>query len=432
MRIQTAIVSCCLAFFSFTGFGEDLPKQIQQQIDSMIYAELDNHAFPGAAFICGNADTILYARNYGFLDYSHNIPVNDSTLYDVASCTKVLATTFVLMHLYDQGLVQLDQPLDRILPQFHNTPIQNITVTELLTHTSGLRPFVIYPELIQPAKGTKLFSNRHSDQYPYHVDRNLYMVRDITFDTTYLTTTSLANYRRVTDSLWINPAFDTIVQRKIIQSYRPEKRGKYLYNDSNMYLLRLIAEHLSGQSLDSLTSQLFTALRCHHTGFRPLAWYSRNNIAPTENDQLMRRDLLQGYVHDELAAVSNGIGGNAGLYSTAKDMASFCQMMLNHGQYQDKQIIDSLTIDLFTSSPLLKKGVYRGLGFDKRGPTSGFGGQNSFGHTGFTGTIFWIDRDKQLFMVFLSNSIHPTRTNKRLSDSQLRLKLWKTVQAAFL
>ena len=100
MRIQTAIVSCCLAFFSFTGFGEDLPKQIQQQIDSMIYAELDNHAFPGAAFICGNADTILYARNYGFLDYSHNIPVNDSTLYDVASCTKVLATTFVLMHLY--------------------------------------------------------------------------------------------------------------------------------------------------------------------------------------------------------------------------------------------------------------------------------------------------------------------------------------------
>lgn len=172
MRIQTAIVSCYLAFFSFNGFGEDLPKQIQQQIDSMIYAELDNHAFPGAAFICGNADTILYARNYGFLDYSHNIPVNDSTLYDVASCTKVLATTFVLMHLYDQGLVQLDQPLDKILPQFHNTPIQNITVTELLTHTSGLRPFVIYPELIQPAKGTKLFSNRHSDQYPYHVDRN--------------------------------------------------------------------------------------------------------------------------------------------------------------------------------------------------------------------------------------------------------------------
>ena len=113
-------------------------------------------------------------------------------------------------------------------------------------------------------------------------------------------------------------------------------------------------------------------------------------------------------------------------------MASFCQMMLNHGQYQNKQIIDSLTIDLFTSSPLLKKGVYRGLGFDKRGPTSGFGGQNSFCHTGFTGTIFWIDRDKQLFMVFLSNSIHPTRTNKRLSDSQLRLKLWKTVQAAFL
>lgn len=428
MKVRLFILVCCLIPASMASFGQ-LPQGVQQQIDSMIYAELNQQAFPGATFVCGTADTILYAQNYGFLDYSQTVPVDDNTLYDVASCTKVLATTFVLMHLYDQGLVQLDLRLGSLLPQFSNTPIQNLTITELLTHTSGLRPMVIYPELIHPANGTRLFSNRRSEQYPYLVDRNLYMIRDIVFDSTYLSTVPQATYRKVTDSLWINPAFDTVIQRKIIQSYRPERRGRYLYNDSNMYLLRLIAEHLTHKKLDTLAAELFGTLHCDHTGFRPLEWHPRNQIAPTEEDYLMRRHLLQGYVHDELAAVSDGIGGNAGLYSTGHDMARFCQLLLNHGSYNNQQIIDSTTIDLFTSSLLVNKGIYRGLGFDKRGPASGFGGTNSFGHTGFTGTIFWIDRDKQLFMVFLSNSIYPTRTNKQLSDSQLRLKLWKVLQA---
>lgn len=428
MKVRLFILVCCLIPASMASFGQ-LPQGVQQQIDSMIYAELNQQAFPGATFVCGTADTILYAQNYGFLDYSQTVPVDDNTLYDVASCTKVLATTFVLMHLYDQGLVQLDLRLGSLLPQFSNTPIKNLTITELLTHTSGLRPMVIYPELIHPANGTRLFSNRRSEQYPYLVDRNLYMIRDIVFDSTYLSTVPQATYRKVTDSLWINPAFDTVIQRKTIQSYCPERRGRYLYNDSNMYLLRLIAEHLTHKKLDTLAAELFGALHCNHTGFRPLEWYPRNQIAPTEEDYLMRRHLLQGYVHDELAAVSDGIGGNAGLYSTGHDMARFCQLLLNHGSYNNQQIIDSTTIDLFTSSLLVNKGIYRGLGFDKRGPASGFGGTNSFGHTGFTGTIFWIDRDKQLFMVFLSNSIYPTRTNKQLSDSQLRLKLWKVLQA---
>lgn len=427
MKVRLVILVCCLIPASMASFGQ-LPQGVQQQIDSMIYAELNQQAFPGATFVCGTADKILYAQNYGFLDYSQTVPVDNNTLYDVASCTKVLATTFVLMHLYDQGLVQLDQRLGSLLPQFSNTPIQNLTITELLTHTSGLRLMVIYPELIHPANGTRLFSNHRSEQYPYLVDRNLYMVRDIVFDSTYLSTVPQATYRKVTDSLWINPAFDTVIQRKIIQSYRPERRGRYLYNDSNMYLLRLIAEHLTHKKLDRLAAELFGTLHCDQTGFRPLEWYPRDQIAPTEEDYLMRRYRLQGYVHDELAAVSDGIGGNAGLYSTGRDMARFCQLLLNNGSYNNQQIIDSTTIDLFTSSLLVNKGIYRGLGFDKRGPSSGFGGTNSFGHTGFTGTIFWIDRDKQLFMVFLSNSIHPTRTNKRLSDSQLRLKLWKVLQ----
>ena len=137
MKVRLFILVCCLIPASMASFGQ-LPQGVQQQIDSIIYAELNQQAFPGATFVCGTADTILYAQNYGFLDYSQTVPVDDNTLYDVASCTKVLATTFVLMHLYDQGLVQLDLRLGSLLPQFSNTPIKNLTITELLTHTSGL------------------------------------------------------------------------------------------------------------------------------------------------------------------------------------------------------------------------------------------------------------------------------------------------------
>ena len=400
-------------------------------MDSMIRRELSARAFPGAAFLCGTADQTLYTHNYGDLDYTHTVPVTDSTLYDVASCTKVLSTTFVLMRLYDQKKISLERTVGEFLPRFAGTPLTMLTIQELLTHTSGLKPTVVYPDLIKPAHGGKLFNGHRNEQYPYLVDQNLYMVRNVVQDSVYLSGVPRPGYRQIADSLWVNPSVDTIMARKIIRSYDPGRRGRYLYNDTNMYLLRLIAERITGRTLEESTAELFAELGCTDTGYRPLEWTSRERIAPTENDKLLRRGPIQGFVHDELAAVSGGAGGNAGLFSTASDIARFCQMILNNGSYNGRQIITPATIDTFTSSPLSAKGIYRGLGFDKRGTASAFGGPDCCGHTGFTGTIFWIDRSKKLFMVFLSNSIHPTRTNKRLSASQLRLNLWKTLQAAY-
>lgn len=288
-----------------TRSGE-LPRSAEKQVDSMIRRELSARAFPGAAFLCGTADQTLYTRNYGDLDYTRTVSVTDSTLYDVASCTKVLSTTFVLMRLYDQRKIDLKQTVGEFLPRFAGTPLATLTVQELLTHTSGLKPTVVYPDLIKPAHGGKLFNGHRNEQYPYPVDQNLYMVRDVVLDSVYLSGVPRPGYRQIADSLWVNPSVDTIMARKIIRSYDPGRRGRYLYNDTNMYLLRLIAERITGRTLEESTAELFAELGCTDTGYRPLEWTSRERIAPTENDKLLRRGSIQGFVHDELAAVSGG------------------------------------------------------------------------------------------------------------------------------
>lgn len=149
---------------------------------------------------------------------------------------------------------------------------------------------------------------------------------------------------------------------------------------------------------------------------------------PTEVDHVLKRDTVTGYVHDELAVMAGGVGGNAGLFTTAEDISRFCEMILNGGVYNGKRILSENTVRLFTASPLADKGIWRGLGFDKRDPeNSDLGGKSSFGHTGFTGTIFWMDADSGIYMVFLSNAVHPTRLNNRLNSSMLRTELWKVV-----
>lgn len=174
-------------------------------MDSMIRRELSARAFPGAAFLCGTADQTLYTHNYGDLDYTHTVPVTDSTLYDVASCTKVLSTTFVLMRLYDQKKISLERTVGEFLPRFAGTPLTTLTIQELLTHTSGLKPTVVYPDLIKPAHGGKLFNGHRNEQYPYLVDQNLYMVRNVVQDSVYLSGVPRPGYRQIADSLWVNP-----------------------------------------------------------------------------------------------------------------------------------------------------------------------------------------------------------------------------------
>lgn len=411
--------------------GAELPRNIQQTLDSLIHHALTIRAFPGAALAVGNREGLLYEQVYGRHDYDTSTPVTQEDLFDIASCTKVVSTTFVLMHLYDQGLITPDQRLGHWLPELSKLPVGNLTLQELLTHTSGLRQQVFYTHLIHARPGERLFSNTRSEEYPYRVDQNLYMVREVELDSAFLSRTPRPGYRALGPELYVNSAVDTLILNRIARGYNPQKRGRYSYNDSNFYLLRMVIERASGQSLEELSADLYRQLGCTHTGYRPLEWASESQIMPTETDFLLRRGRVQGYVHDELAALSNGVGGNAGLFSTAGDVARFCQMIANRGVYNGQRIISEKAIALFTDSPLKSRGIYRGLGFDKRGANSPLGGNDRCGHTGFTGCIFWIDLSEGYYMVFLSNSVHPTRTNKKITSSGLRTRLWQTLSDYF-
>lgn len=396
---------------SVSLYAKEAPAALTRKLDAMIEDQLGKKAFPGASFIVGDRDGIIYSRNYGKLDYEGGSPVSDSTLYDVASLTKVISTTFAVMYLYDRGLIKLDEQLGNAIPSLRGMPIAALKISELLTHTSGIGNKVIYPYFVCCAdEGKPIIRNKKSDDYPYYIDQNCYMARDV----------------RISD--FRSPGIDTLLVSVANGAYNASRRGQYTYNDLNFYLLKLVVEQKSGKKLDVLTRELLASINSNTAGYKPLEWYNVRYIAPTEYDYMLRRGDLRGEVHDEIALIAGGVGGNAGLFSTAGDIANFCEMIACNGNYRGKQIIKAETVALFTSSPLSAKGIYRGYGFDKRpGTSQPLGGDYMCGHTGFTGTMFWIDRKKGTYMVFLSNYIHPTRTNRQLVTSQLRANLWKEI-----
>ena len=407
----------------------EFPESLRRRIDSMICESLSDKAFPGASLAIGNREGILYARSYGTHDYAGGQAVTGEDLFDLASCTKVLSTTFAAMRLYDEGLIHVLDPIGKYLPELADTPIGDLSLRELLTHTSGLPPQVLYTPLVRNARGGRMFSNKKSEDFPYRVGTNYYVTRHVAFDTLLLSRTPRTGWRKGADGLYVNPAVDTLLLRQIISAYKPDKQGSYSYSDSNFLLLKMILERVSGRPLDVLTQELFAELECEHTCYNPLQCHDKTCCMPTETDHILLRETVHGYVHDELAALMGGVGGNAGLFSTAEDVARFCEMTLNAGLYRGRRIVSSKTLDLFTSSPYEKQGVWHGLGFDKRNPdTDPLGGRQCFGHTGFTGTIFWIDAEAGIYMVLLTNAVHPTRLNNKLSSSRLRTRIWETLK----
>lgn len=430
-NVKKYALTLLFAFALAAMHGQDrgLPERLKRSLDSMILDAMQIKAFPGAQLVIGDREGVLYARNYGYHDYSRKREVTDRDLYDVASCTKVVSTTFVVMRLYDRGLLRIDDPLVKYLPEFAGTTAESVTLGELLTHTSGMRAQTFYTPLVRNANGGRLFSGKLSAEYPYRIGKNYFVARDVAIDTLLLSRTPRAGWREATSKLYVNPAVDTLIMRQIIEDYKPERRGSYQYSDTNFWLLKLIAEKVSGESLDRLTHALLSELGCTLSGYNPLQTCDMEHCVPTEDDHILNRGTIQGYVHDELGALMGGVGGNAGLFSTAKEMARFCEMMLNDGCYAGRRILSQETIRLFTGSPLAERKIWRGLGFDKRDPASSpLGGTDSYGHTGFTGTIFWIDARAGLYMVFLSNAVCPTRVDNKLLSTSLRTKIWEAVK----
>jgi len=376
------------------GFGMELlanPETVQpmdtrgeaqlQPAFDVIEKAITDKAFPGATLAVGYRGKVsLHA--FGKLSYDAKATAtNLNTMYDIASLTKVVATTTLVAKLAEGDFaapLDLDAKVERYLPEWASGPQpewrHKVTVRHLLTHTSGLPAF---KEYWRTSKGKA----------------------------------------------------DTLA-RIFAEPLEYEPGTKEVYSDLGIILMAEIIERLTGRTLDDLARTfVFSPLGMKDTMYRPpkKLWPT---IAPTEIDNNLRHRLVQGEVHDENAFAIGGVSGHAGVFSTAPDLAAFCQMLLNGGVYAQQRILRRATISLFTAPQQLSGGT-RTLGWavPTEGGSSGhYFSAHSFGHTGFTGTSIWIDPDRQIFVVLLTNRVHPTRENTKIQ--QVRPALHDAVMQA--
>lgn len=357
-----------------TGIREAVPEALGldtatlELTDSLMEAAIHNRAFPGAAVVVGRGDAVAFARGYGRFTYDSGSSISTSSPYDLASLTKVIATTTALMLLVDQGKITLDDPVARYVPEFGRKGKNAVTIRHLLTHSGGLIPF-------------RAFHRQ-----------------------------GVTTRRAVLEAI-----FDEELQ------YVPGSESRY--SDFGPIMLALLIERVTGQPFDQFVLEsIFEPLGMGSTGYR-LTGRPDPAVVPTEIDGTFRRRLLQGEVHDETAWILGGTAGHAGLFSTADDLARFAAMMVQGGLVDGRVFIRPETVRLFTTRSDTTGPSTRALGWDTRalpgdGPVapSSAGtlfGPRSFGHTGFTGTSLWIDPDTGLFVILLSNRVYPTRNNTR-------------------
>lgn len=376
------------------------------KIDSIANYGIEQHAYPGCQILVAKDGEVVYNRNFGHLTYDRNSPaVNDSTMYDLASLTKVSATTFAVMKLVDAGKVKLTDPLSRYLPYLKKTNKSKITMLEALSHYARLQAFIpFWKETVKKGK----------------LDKKIYAENP----------KNKEDYCPLAGNIYIKKSYRDEVLKSIAKSDLIKKR-KYLYSDFGFILLADMVEKVSGQSLDIFMEEHFyKPLGMARTSFNPLQnGYSKSNIAPTENDTHFRNMQLQGTVHDENAALMGGVAGHAGLFSTASDLAKLFQILLDGGSANGRKYLSPEIINTFNQRHFADAGNRRALGFDKpliNGKSSHCApeaSQQSIGHSGFTGTFVWIDPEYDLVYIFLSNRVYPETSPNKLANLSIRTNI---------
>jgi len=412
------------------GTGHSLPSTtktaIQQQavtgiqieklaaIDSLVADAIQKKAIPGCQVLVAKNNQIVFNKSYGTIAGEGTAAVTNQTYYDLASVTKVSATTVSIMKLVEEGKVDIDKTIGDYLPWVKGNAKATITLRDLLLHQAGLYPYIKFYERLLNADGSlnsQLVTNSPDAKHQQMISPNKF----------------LANY-------WIDTIQQQILRSPVTAS------GKYIYSDNDFIFLGNIVEKVTGMNLHEYATKVFyQPLAMSSTGFLPLQRTSLNNIAATELDNYFRKELVQGTVHDEGASTMGGIAGHAGLFSNATDLAKLYLMLLNNGSYEGKQYLQPATIQTYTSyNSAISR---RGLGFDKpekdnknlKEPyPSKSVSPSTFGHTGFTGTCVWADPEHQLLYIFLSNRVFPTRDNKAFSSLNLRPNIQEVIYSALL
>lgn len=375
-----------------------LPDALTHKLDNILSEGVKDKVYPGCVALAMHKGNIIYQKAFGYFTYDHQNRVTPQTMYDIASITKTAATTLAVMKMYEQGSIKLSDPIGGFLPYLQGTNKENLTIAELLTHTSGMPAFIPFYTKIQN-------------------------------DERYLRSYQTTNFKiKVADNLYLRNDYPDTLRMQIAHCTLGQKQ--YVYSDLNMLLLKEMVEQLVGVPMEQyLNDSIYAPMGLTHTCFQPLTHgFSKSEIAPTEKDTQFRKQVIQGYVHDQTAALFNGNAGNAGLFTTAEELAKLYQMLLNGGTFNGKRYFKEETVRLFTSAYELHGCKVRGLGFHtpKHNGNSNIvpalAGNRIFGHQGFTGTVVWCDPDNELIYVFLSNRVYPDCYPNKLSQSKIRLK----------
>jgi len=369
-----------------TRLGYSLPEAVGlntedlAKIDSIALAGIAAHSAPAAVILLAKDGQVIYNKAFGKHTYWGNDTTRVDDIFDMASCTKVTATTPAIMHLYDTHQLDLDSPVSNYVAALRNIPDKkDIRVREALLHEAGFTPYIKFYEKLTPHD----LSTDSSPAYPTAVADHYYL---------------RANY--FNEVMWPVTLASPVLTR-----------GKFVYSDLSMYMMKEVFENISHRSLDDyVLHDLYLPLGMQSTGYLPRNRFPKSRIVPTtENDNWFRNMPVQGYVNDPGSAMAGGVEGHAGLFADANDLAIYYQLLLNKGSYGGKKYFDSATVTYFTSRQ--SKTTYRGLGFDRTNPGKLQPGDHlsdqAFGHSGYTGTYVWVDPKYNIIYICLTNRVYP-------------------------
>ncbi|MEM6317174.1 MAG: serine hydrolase [Bacteroidota bacterium] len=379
---------------------------LDQKIQEIVQEGLDSMAFPGAQVLVARGGQVVYQKNFGHHTYDQQQPVRTEDVYDLASVSKVTTALPALMRMQDDGLFDVDAKMVDYFPDLKGSDKANLPFRSVLAHNARLQSYIVHWKKAQKKNGK---------------------YRGRTFRTT-----AHKNYPiKITDQLYLHKKFKGKMMDWIKESPLNEEPG-YVYSGLSFLMYPDLVKSKTGQLMDQyLYQQFYKKLGANHLVFNPLERVDASNIVPTENDDFFRMQQVHGTVHDESAAMLAGVSGNAGLFGNANDLAKLLQMYLNKGSYGGESFIEPATIQEYTQCQFCDEGNRRGLGFDKplieydadKSYVAKSASRYSYGHSGFTGTFFWVDPTEELVVILLSNRVYPTRDNRKLYTLGIRPRL---------
>ncbi len=431
-------------FTEKTRLGYHEPEEVNANaarlnvIESIVNEGLEKKAYPGCRVLVAKDGLVIYDKAFGFYNYGSREEVTRESVYDLASVSKATGTLLAVMKAYDEKKFKLNDKISSFLPELKESNKRNVTIKSMLYHQSGIVPTInFYQRAIdKESYSGSLYSGAKNKSHPVRFDAKTYVRNDFSFLPGLVSTSPKSGFSsEIARGLYLHDSFKDSIMKDIIDS-KLGTVGRYRYSCINFILLKMMVEKQMGEPMDRLLREnFFRKMGMTSTTYNPTRWMDTTLIVPTEYDGFLRRQLLRGYVHDEAAAFQGGVSGNAGLFSNADDLAKLLQLYLDLGIYGGERLLSEATCSLFTQtkSPTCR----RGLGFDKpkpgnpkASPCGALAPASVYGHTGFTGTCFWVDPDNRLIYIFLCNRVTPSRVNNKLSTLDIRTRIQDAIYKA--